>query len=108
MQNKHIFVLLKFSSFFSYADSIIKELSIKNKVTLCIQDNNKTNSSHYYIDKNNNLVLENNKLNKKVLLAQNTNNLEFLLEEHFNDENIIVFMGAGSISNLAHNLVSIK
>ena len=46
--------------------------------------------------------------NKNTFYVQNTNNLEFLLEEHFNDENIIVFMGAGSISNLAHNLVSIK
>ena len=33
-------------------------------------------------------------------------NLKFLLKEYFNDENIIVFMGAGSITNLAHNLVS--
>ena len=66
MRNKHIFVLLKFSSFFGYAESIIKELSLNNKVTLCIQDNNKINSLHYYID-NNNLVIENKKLNKKTL-----------------------------------------
>ena len=32
--------------------------------------------------------------------------IRFLLKEYFNDENIIVFMGAGSITNFAHELVS--
>ena len=60
MQNKHILIILKFGSFFGYCESIIKELESKNKVTLCIQENNKTNSSNYYIDpKTNSLILEN-------------------------------------------------
>ena len=37
---------------------------------------------------------------------KNPKNLKFLLKEYFNDENIIVFMGAGSITNFAHELVS--
>ena len=78
MQNKHIFVLLKFSSFFGYADSIIKELSLNNKVTLCIQDNNKINAFNYYIDNKNNLVLENKKLSKKIILAESNNNLKII------------------------------
>ena len=42
------------------SDPRIKELESKNKVTLCIQENNKTNSSNYYIDpKTNSLILEN-------------------------------------------------
>ena len=49
MQNKHIFLILKFSSFFGYADSMIKELSLNNKVTLCIQENNKINSTNYIL-----------------------------------------------------------
>ena len=85
MQNKHIFLLLKFSSFFGYADSIIKELSVNNKVTLCIQENNKINSSNYYIDNKNNLVQENKKLNKKTILAENTNNLKIIYGVKRND-----------------------
>ena len=84
MQNKHIFLILKFSSFFGYADSIIKELSLNNKVTLCIQENNKINSTNYYID-NNNLVQENKKLNKKIILAENTNNLKIIYGVKRND-----------------------
>ena len=78
MQNKHIFILLKFSSFFGYAESIIKELTLNNKVTLCIQENNRINSSNYYIDNKNNLVLENIKLNKKIILVESTNNLKII------------------------------
>ena len=44
--------------------------------------------------------------NKNTFYVQNTKNLKFLLKEYFNDENIIVFMGAGSITHLAHELVS--
>lgn len=84
MQNKHIFLILKFSSFFGYADSMIKELSLNNKVTLCIQENNKINSTNYYID-NNNLVQENKKLNKKIILAENTNNLKIIYGVKRND-----------------------
>ena len=84
MQNKHIFLILKFSSFFGYADSIIKELSLNNKVTLCIQENNKINSTNYYLD-NNNLVQENKKLNKKIILAENTNNLKIIYGVKRND-----------------------
>ena len=78
MQNKHIFILLKFSSFFGYAESIIKELTLNNKVTLCIQENNRIISSNYYIDNKNNLVLENIKLNKKIILVESTNNLKII------------------------------
>ena len=85
MQNKHIFLILKFSSFFGYADSMIKELSLNNKVTLCIQENNKMNSTNYYIDNNNNLVQENKKLNKKIILAENTKNLKIIYGVKRND-----------------------
>ena len=44
--------------------------------------------------------------NKNTFYIKNPKNLKFLLKEYFNDENIIVFMGAGSITNLAHELVS--
>ena len=79
MQNKHILVVLKFGSFFGYSESIIKELSINNKVTLCIQDKNKINSSSYYIDpKTNALILENIDSNKKVILAKESGNLKII------------------------------
>ena len=44
--------------------------------------------------------------NKNTFYIKNPKNLKFLLKEYFNDENIIVFMGAGSITNLANELVS--
>ena len=79
MQNKHILIVLKFGSFFGYCESIIKELESKNKVTLCIQENNKTNSSNYYIDpKTNSLILENINSNKKVILAKESDNLKII------------------------------
>tara|TARA_Y100000590_G_scaffold257875_1_gene289574 strand:- start:270 stop:1349 length:1080 start_codon:yes stop_codon:yes gene_type:complete len=46
--------------------------------------------------------------NKKTFYIQNPKNLKFYLKEFFNEENTIVFMGAGSITNLAHELVSKK
>ena len=46
--------------------------------------------------------------NKKTFYIQNPKNLRFHLKEFFNEENTIVFMGAGSITNLAHELVSKK
>ncbi len=46
--------------------------------------------------------------NKNTFYIQNSKNLKFLLKKYFNDENTIVFMGAGSITNLAHELVSKK
>lgn len=79
MQNKHILIVLKYGSFFSYSESIIKELKLNNKVTLCIQEKNKTNSSNYYIDaKNNSLILENINSNKKVILAKESQNLKII------------------------------
>ena len=44
--------------------------------------------------------------NKNTFYIQNSKNLRFLLTEYFNDKNIIVFMGAGSITNLASELIS--
>ena len=44
--------------------------------------------------------------NKNTFYIKNPKNLKFLLKEYYNDENIIVFMGAGSITNFAHELVS--
>ena len=44
--------------------------------------------------------------NKNTFYIKNPKNLKFLLKEYYNDENIIVFMGAGSITNLAHELIS--
>tara|TARA_S200000501_G_scaffold82884_1_gene75029 strand:- start:659 stop:2059 length:1401 start_codon:yes stop_codon:yes gene_type:complete len=79
MQNKHILIVLKFGSFFGYSESIIKELSINNKVTLCIQDKNKIDSSSYYIDKEtNDLILENIDSNKKVILAKESDNFKII------------------------------
>ena len=46
--------------------------------------------------------------NKNTFYIQNSKNLKSLLKKYFNDENTIVFMGAGSITNLAHELVSKK
>ena len=46
--------------------------------------------------------------NKKTFYIQDPKNLKFYLKEFFNEENTIVFMGAGSITNLAHELVSKK
>ena len=46
--------------------------------------------------------------NKKTFYIQNPKNLRFHLKEFFNEENTIVFMGAGSITNFAHELVSKK
>ncbi|MDC0037221.1 UDP-N-acetylmuramate--L-alanine ligase [Alphaproteobacteria bacterium] len=44
--------------------------------------------------------------NKNTFYIKNPNNLRFLLTKYFNDKNIIVFMGAGSITNLANELIS--
>ena len=44
--------------------------------------------------------------NKNTFYIKNPKNLKLLLKDYFNDENIIVFMGAGSITNFAHKLVS--
>ena len=44
--------------------------------------------------------------NKNTFYIKNPKNLKFLLKEYYNDKNIIVFMGAGSITNLAHELIS--
>ena len=44
--------------------------------------------------------------NKNTFYIKNSKNLRFLLTEYFNDKNIIVFMGAGSITNLASELIS--
>ena len=46
--------------------------------------------------------------NKNTFYVQNSKNLKCLLKKYFNEENTIVFMGAGSITNLAHELVSKK
>ena len=46
--------------------------------------------------------------NKNTFYVQNSKNLKCLLKKYFNQENTIVFMGAGSITNLAHELVSKK
>ena len=86
MQNKHILVVLKFGSFFGYSESIIKELSQNNKVTLCIQDKNKIDSSYYYIDpESNSLILENINSNKKVVLAKESDNLKIIYGVKRND-----------------------
>tara|TARA_B100000579_G_scaffold413602_1_gene406410 strand:- start:1539 stop:2939 length:1401 start_codon:yes stop_codon:yes gene_type:complete len=79
MQNKHILIVLKFGSFFGYIESVIKELTLNNKVTLCVQEDNKINSTNYYIDsKDGSLVIENLRLNKKIILAKKTDNLNII------------------------------
>ena len=62
MQNKHILIVIKYGSFYGYCESIIKELAKKNKVTLCIQDENNLNASKYFIDHRNSLVIEDSSL----------------------------------------------
>ena len=44
--------------------------------------------------------------NKNTFYIKNPKILRSLLKEYFNDKNIIVFMGAGSITNLANELIS--
>jgi len=79
MQNKHILIILKFGSFFGYIESLIKELTINNKVTLCVQEDNKIDSANYYIDlSDGSLVVENLRLNKKIILAKKTDNLNII------------------------------
>ena len=50
MQNKLILIVLKFGYFFGFIESLIKKLTLINKVTLCVQENNKIDSPNYYID----------------------------------------------------------
>ena len=52
-----------------------------------------------------NLVKKLNKKNKKVFYCNKKNNLYSTLEPYFNGENIIVFMGAGSITHMATKLL---
>ena len=79
MQNKHILIVLKFGSFFGYIESLIKELTLNNKVTLCVQEDNKIDSANYYIDSSDgSLVVENLRLNKKIILAKKTDNLNII------------------------------
>jgi hypothetical protein len=74
MQNKHILIVIKYGSFYGYCESIIKELAKKNKVTLCIQNENNINASKYFINHKNSLVIEDPSLNKKVILASSNKN----------------------------------
>ena len=82
MQNKHILVVLKYGILYSYCESIINELIVNNKVTLCIQNENTKNSkagAGYYIDSiTNSLILENISSNKKIVIVKQSENLKIL------------------------------
>ncbi len=79
MQSNHILIVLKFGSFFGYSESIIKEFISNNKVTLCIQNNNKIDSNKYYIDQEtNSLVLENIDTGKKIILIEESDKLKII------------------------------
>ena len=51
-----------------------------------------------------NLINKVNKKNKKIFYLNKKNNLKVVLQPYFNEENTIVFMGAGSVTSMAHNL----
>ena len=51
-----------------------------------------------------NLVKKINKINKNVFYVKKNINIGSLLQQYYDKENIIVFMGAGSITSIAHNL----
>ena len=55
-----------------------------------------------------NLVKNLKKINNKVYYISRKNNLKLAIEKHFDDYNTIIFMGAGSITNMAHNLFNKK
>ena len=51
-----------------------------------------------------NLVKTINKKNKNSFYLEKKNNLNIILKSYFDDDNTIIFMGAGSVTNMAHNL----
>ena len=55
-----------------------------------------------------NLIKKINQKNKNAFYLDDHKKINFILKKYYDDTNTIVFMGAGSITNLAHNLFSKK
>ena len=79
MRNKKILIVLKYASFYSYCESIIKELEKENDLTLCIQQENKINSIKYCIDARLNLLFQKNINNDEILnLVDESRNIKIV------------------------------
>ena len=86
MQNKNILIVLKYASFYSYCESIIKELRNHNNLTLCIQDENQINYSKYYIDSESNSLMQRNiKSKNEFTLLKNSKNMKIIHGIHRKD-----------------------
>ena len=53
-----------------------------------------------------NLTKDLNKKNSKSFYLKNTLDLKVILSKHYNQENLIIFMGAGSVTNEAYKLIN--
>tara|TARA_S200000501_G_scaffold376275_1_gene430721 strand:- start:3683 stop:5095 length:1413 start_codon:yes stop_codon:yes gene_type:complete len=79
MKNKKILIVLKYASFYSYCESIIKELEKENDLILCIQQENKINSIRYCIDTSLNLLFQKNINNDEILnLVDGSRNIKIV------------------------------
>ena len=52
------------------------------------------------------LVKDIKKYNRQVYYLNKNRNISNILSKYYNDENLIIFMGAGSITNEAHKLIN--
>ena len=87
MRNKKILIVLKYASFYSYCESIIKELEKENNLTLCIQQENQINFSKYYIDFSSmSLIQKNVNNNDSFNLVDKTRNIKIVKGIHRKDK----------------------
>ena len=87
MINKKILIVLKYASFYSYCESIIKELEEENDLILCIQEENQINFTKYYIDHSSmSLIQKNINNNDSFALVDKTRNIKIIKGIHRNDK----------------------
>tara|TARA_B100000073_G_C23738385_1_gene572961 strand:+ start:688 stop:2088 length:1401 start_codon:yes stop_codon:yes gene_type:complete len=86
MRNKKILIVLKYASFYSYCESIIKELEKENDLILCIQEENQINFTKYYIDHSSmSLIQKNVNNNDSFNLVDKSRNIKIIKGVHRND-----------------------
>ncbi len=87
MINKKILIVLKYASFYSYCESIIKELEKENHLTLCVQEENQINFTNYFIDHSSmSLIQKNVNNNDSFTLVDKTRNIKIVKGIHRKDK----------------------
>tara|TARA_B100000131_G_C18072879_1_gene595190 strand:+ start:126 stop:1526 length:1401 start_codon:yes stop_codon:yes gene_type:complete len=87
MRNKKILIVLKYASFYSYCESIIKELEKENDLILCIQEENKINFTKYFVDYSSmSLIQKNINNNDSYKLVDKTRNIKIIKGTHRKDK----------------------